>query len=105
MNSWTLQTRNSAFGNVCSDTFIFPKERQRTAPRGPHRRKYYCKSLQVADNVRVSSERPRLEDVARRAGVSIATVSRALSRPDMVNAKTRGLTSQSLLRLGWNIYR
>jgi LacI family transcriptional regulator len=50
---------------------------------------------------RVSIDRPRLEDVARRAGVSIATVSRALSRPDMVNAKTRGLVQQTAAALGY----
>jgi LacI family transcriptional regulator len=49
----------------------------------------------------VSIDRPRLEDVARRAGVSIATVSRALSRPDMVNAKTRGLVQHTAAALGY----
>ena len=49
----------------------------------------------------MNTERPRLEDVARRAGVSIATVSRALSRPDMVNAKTRGLVQETAAALGY----
>src|SRR6202035_1966292 len=63
--------------------------------------KWCCKYSQIANNGRMGSERPRLEDVARRAGVSVATVSRALSRPDMVNAKTRGLVQQTAAALGY----
>ncbi|MBZ0248274.1 MAG: LacI family DNA-binding transcriptional regulator, partial [Burkholderiales bacterium] len=37
-----------------------------------------------------SAPNPRLADVARAAGVSLATASRALSEPGMVRDDTRG---------------
>ncbi|MFC8228891.1 LacI family DNA-binding transcriptional regulator [Streptomyces sp. NPDC057287] len=43
----------------------------------------------------------RLEDVAREAGVSASTVSRALSRPDMVSAATRTRVVAVAERLGY----
>lgn len=45
--------------------------------------------------------RPKLKDVAEVAGVSQATVSRALSRPDLVQAETLGRVKQAAARLGY----
>jgi LacI family transcriptional regulator len=45
--------------------------------------------------------RPRLKEVAQRAGVSIATVSRALSRPDMVDDETLALVKRAAADLGY----
>lgn len=45
--------------------------------------------------------RIRIEDVARAAGVSTATVSRALSQPDLVRPDTRALVQQTVARLGY----
>jgi LacI family transcriptional regulator len=49
----------------------------------------------------VASDRPRLRDVAGRAGVSVATVSRALSRPALVNAETLELVQRAAAALGY----
>lgn len=46
-------------------------------------------------------DRPRLSDVAALAGVSTATVSRALSNPDMVKSNTRERILQAIARLGY----
>jgi DNA-binding LacI/PurR family transcriptional regulator len=43
----------------------------------------------------------KLQDVARMAGVSTSTVSRALSRPDLVNARTRTRVEEAVRRLGY----
>ncbi|NBE54550.1 LacI family DNA-binding transcriptional regulator, partial [Streptomyces boluensis] len=43
----------------------------------------------------------KLEDVAREAGVSASTVSRALSRPDMVSEATRTRVLEAAERLGY----
>jgi DNA-binding LacI/PurR family transcriptional regulator len=43
----------------------------------------------------------RLEDVAREAGVSASTVSRALSRPDMISEATRARVLAAAERLGY----
>ncbi|MDO5603781.1 MAG: LacI family DNA-binding transcriptional regulator [Paracoccus sp. (in: a-proteobacteria)] len=45
----------------------------------------------------------RLADVARRAGVSVATVSRVLSRPDMVSAQTRAAVTEAVAATGYRI--
>jgi LacI family repressor for deo operon, udp, cdd, tsx, nupC, and nupG len=45
--------------------------------------------------------RPTMADLARRAGVSTATVSRALTRPDQVNAKTRARIQEVAEDLGF----
>ena len=42
-----------------------------------------------------------LHEVARAAGVSAATVSRAISRPDMVNAETRERVQAAVRSLGY----
>ncbi len=47
------------------------------------------------------SKRPTVKDVAREAGVSIATVSRAMSRPDDVKAATREHVFETMKRLGY----
>lgn len=49
----------------------------------------------------MSSKRPTVKDVAREAGVSIATVSRAMSRPDDVKAATREHVFEIMKRLGY----
>jgi LacI family transcriptional regulator len=45
--------------------------------------------------------RPRLKEVAQRAGVSIATVSRALSRPEVVDDQTLTLVKKAAADLGY----
>lgn len=45
--------------------------------------------------------RPTLDDVARRAGVSTATVSRCLSAPDKVRPKLRGLVQEAIKETGY----
>lgn len=42
-----------------------------------------------------------IKDVARLAGVSLMTVSRALNRPELVSAKTRELVRQAVERTGY----
>ena len=49
----------------------------------------------------VSGPPPTLEDVARAAGVSTATVSRCLNMPDKVSAKTRDTVMGAVERLGY----
>ncbi len=44
---------------------------------------------------------PRLADVARAAGVSLATASRALSEPDMVREDTRSRVQEAVAMLGY----
>ena len=48
---------------------------------------------------------PTLQDVARVAGVSTATVSRALSRPDMVSDSTRKRVGKAVADSGYRINR
>ncbi|TMV90651.1 LacI family transcriptional regulator [Thioclava sp. BHET1] len=50
---------------------------------------------------RTTGQRQTMADVARRAGVSTATVSRALTRPDQVNAKTRDMVRKIAQELGF----
>jgi LacI family repressor for deo operon, udp, cdd, tsx, nupC, and nupG len=45
--------------------------------------------------------KPRIDDVARRAGVSTATVSRALATPDQVKPKTRAAVEKAVLETGY----
>lgn len=52
------------------------------------------------DSLRPAS-RTTLDDVARRAGVSAITVSRALRRPEMVSAKLREKVGQAVRELGY----
>jgi LacI family repressor for deo operon, udp, cdd, tsx, nupC, and nupG len=51
----------------------------------------------------VDAKLPRIRDVARVAGVSTATVSRALSRPDLVSAKTRESVLAAVAATGYRI--
>lgn len=44
---------------------------------------------------------PTIDDVARRAQVSISTVSRVLNRPDMVRDDTRERVEQAIRELGF----
>ncbi|MGD9634597.1 MAG: LacI family DNA-binding transcriptional regulator [Pirellulales bacterium] len=44
---------------------------------------------------------PTIEDVARRAKVSISTVSRVLNRPGMVRQDTRERVEQAIVQLGF----
>ena len=45
----------------------------------------------------------RLTDVARRAGVSTATVSRVLSRPEMVTEATRTAVMEAVAATGYRV--
>lgn len=47
--------------------------------------------------------RPRITDVARLAGVSTATVSRALSRPERVSAETRATIERAIAETGYRL--
>lgn len=47
------------------------------------------------------SPAPTIHEVAKRCGVSISTVSRALSRPERVNPTTRQLVQQTAAQLGY----
>lgn len=49
----------------------------------------------------MSLKRPTVKDVAKEAGVSIATVSRAMSRPEDVKTKTRDHVFEVMKRLGY----
>lgn len=48
-------------------------------------------------------QRPRISDVARLAGVSTATVSRALSNPALVSEETRAAVDQAVQATGYRI--
>ena len=49
--------------------------------------------------------RVTLRDVAEQAGVSVATVSRALSRPEMVSDEARDRIQEISLQLGYRSSR
>lgn len=53
----------------------------------------------------VNKARPTVRDVAREAGVSIATVSRTLSRPEDVNEKTREKVKRVVEKIGYRANR
>lgn len=57
-----------------------------------------CKRLQFPP------DRPTLDDVAVAAGVSPATVSRALRRPDLVNERTRARVLEAVTALGYRAH-
>lgn len=46
-------------------------------------------------------KRPTVKDVARQSGVSVASVSRALSRPEDVTPETRAIVFEAVERLGY----
>lgn len=48
-------------------------------------------------------ERPKISDVARIAGVSTATVSRAISRPDLVSVETRAAVQAAIDSTGYRL--
>ena len=56
-----------------------------------------------ADHAASGAGPARLTDVARHAGVSVATVSRALSRPEMVTAATRDLVQSAVRATGYRV--
>ena len=49
----------------------------------------------------MNDKRPTVKDVAREAGVSVATVSRAMSRPDDVKPATREHVLEAMRKLGY----
>jgi LacI family transcriptional regulator len=50
---------------------------------------------------RIEPRRPNIEDVARRAGVSTATVSRCLNNPQSVRERTRSIVETAVTELGY----
>lgn len=52
-----------------------------------------------------NDEAPRLHDVARAAGVSVSTVSRAISRPELVNAQTLDRVQRVVAQTGFRLSR
>jgi len=58
-------------------------------------------SFDTQRSSRSPGELPTLEDVARAAGVSTATVSRCLNMPDLVREKTRERVFQAVQELGY----
>ncbi|WP_313138173.1 LacI family DNA-binding transcriptional regulator [Paracoccus jeotgali] len=56
-----------------------------------------------SDHVASGNGPALLTDVARQAGVSVATVSRALSRPEMVSAATRDLVQTAVRGTGYRV--
>jgi len=52
-------------------------------------------------NVVPMTKKPTVKDVAREAGVSIATVSRAMSKPDDVKSETRDAVLDAMKRIGY----
>jgi LacI family transcriptional regulator, gluconate utilization system Gnt-I transcriptional repressor len=55
----------------------------------------------IPRNSRSSSQRVRMEDVAKRAGVSAQTVSRVIGRPELVSADTRELVEVTIRELNY----
>lgn len=53
--------------------------------------------------LKVDAKLPRIRDVARVAGVSTATVSRALSQPDLVSAETRAAVLAAVAETGYRM--
>ncbi|MCF4098133.1 LacI family DNA-binding transcriptional regulator [Maritalea mediterranea] len=53
----------------------------------------------------MNGKNPKIQDVAAVAGVSTATVSRALSNPDMVSQKTRDLVLDAVQKTGYRVNR
>ena len=53
----------------------------------------------------MKNDRPRISDVARLAGVSTATVSRALSNPALVSPETRATVQEAISATGYRLNR
>ncbi len=53
----------------------------------------------------MTAKSPKIQDVASVAGVSTATVSRALSNPDLVSEKTRTLVLDAVKKTGYRVNR
>jgi integrase len=74
----------------------------RTRPRPcPCRGRRYVFSGYGAANGAVRQSGPKLVDVARRAGVSVGTVSAFLTRPDVVTDSTRDTVREAIEALGY----
>ncbi|HGJ5875528.1 MAG TPA: LacI family DNA-binding transcriptional regulator [Arsenophonus sp.] len=52
---------------------------------------------------KITNHNPTMKDVANTAGVSTATVSRALTNPAQVSAKTRYIVEEAALETGYNV--
>ena len=70
--------------------------RTKTGHRSPARPHWWLMAL--------SDSNPTIEDVARAAGVSVATVSRALRGLDNVATSTREKVAVAAEELGWMLY-
>lgn len=51
----------------------------------------------------MENRRPSIQDVARKAGVSTATVSRALSKPNVVSETTRNAVAEAIRATGYTV--
>ncbi|MBR9765777.1 MAG: LacI family transcriptional regulator, partial [Rhodobacteraceae bacterium] len=49
------------------------------------------------------SRPPKIHDVAKRAGVSVATVSRVFSNPDIVSEKSRKAVEKAVVETGYTL--
>ena len=70
------------------------------APGFPHT---LVQAMGNAESERTRQGAARLADVARLAGVSVATVSRALSRPDLLSTDTRDAVQRAITATGYRM--
>ena len=88
-----LETLDLAIGSALRQLYNFQRKQKR-APLRHHR-----DGIDILE--KISAKPATIEDVAKLAGVSIATVSRALSKPDKVAETTRKKVNAAIGRTGY----